>query len=266
MGKTIDLSIIVVTYNACEYLEDCFNSIKNFSSNVSYEVIVVNNDASGLNNLSKVVKRYNARLLCPTRNIGFGAGVNYGAKNAKGKYILILNPDTEVKSSLRRPMEYLRKRVFDVVGANLIDKAGNSQAFSCGRFHSLVNIFLYKLPLRKYHPWLSVRPIEVNWVSGAVMMMKKSLFDDLAGFSENYFMYFEDQDLCFRVKRMGKKVGFLPNFKVFHVRGVSLQNSKNRLSYYNTSQKIFFGNYAGRFETYLLKLVKPVYDKLFREN
>jgi N-acetylglucosaminyl-diphospho-decaprenol L-rhamnosyltransferase len=101
-------------------------------------------------------------------------------------------------------------------------------------------------------PWNSKKPILVDWVSGTALLIKNKLFNDIGGFDEAFFMYFEDQDICLRVKSKNTKTLFYPDFKIVHHSGKSWKKQKNQKKYYYQSLDIFFKKHHNLIQQKLL--------------
>lgn len=152
-------------------------------------------------------------------NVGFAKGCNIGARESKGKYILFLNSDTEtLDRGFLKMTEFLNANsTIGILGGKLLNPDSSPQP-SAGKFYTLFNLFFVLvgievfLGIRKSPKTIS----KVDWVSGGCMMIRKSLFEKLSGFDENFFMYIEDMEMCFRADRLGSATYFYPDVKVVH--------------------------------------------------
>ncbi|EKD64865.1 MAG: hypothetical protein ACD_50C00280G0003 [uncultured bacterium] len=220
-------SIVIVTYNSERFVDKLIKSIYEFNKTSDYEIIIVDNNSA--DSTLKKAQRYSRKfkVLENKANLGFAKGCNIGAKAAEGKYILFLNPDAQWR---RGSLENLIS-VFDkdeqvgVVGGKILTKEGKEEK-SVGKFLGTFEIFLMSLGLDellgiRYSP---NKLSEVDFVSGGFMMVKRELFEKFLGFDENFFMYVEDMDFCFRIKRNGYKVYFCPDVAIIH----EGQGSSNR--------------------------------------
>jgi GT2 family glycosyltransferase len=169
-------------------------------------------------------------LIKSERNAGMGAGNNIGATTAKGEYLLILNPDTELhKDALKTMFDYLKANVqTGLVGPKLIYPDGERQV-SCYRYPNILLPFLRRTILGRFNKKYldsylmnnaNLDEIQrVDWLMGSCFLLKKELFDQLGGFDERFFMYFEDTDLCKRINDIGLEVRYLPTATVIHHHG-----------------------------------------------
>lgn len=228
----MDLSIIIVNYKNKNKLEICLDSIlKADNHDLIYEIILVENHSS--EDLSSFVKKSdNIRLLASPKNLGMGGGNNLGIRDARGDYILILNPDTVIKNdAIITLLDYLKINPdVGIVGPKLLNPDGSLQ-YSCSRFPSFFMPILRRTFLGDYFAanrdnfqmmefdHNSVR--EVDWLMGSALMFKRSvLLPDgktwEPHFDERYFMYFEDIDLCRSAKAKKLKVVYNPQAILLH--------------------------------------------------
>ncbi len=246
-------SIIIPTYNSKGFIKDCLSSV--FKTGFQEEVIVVDNasqDGTVLfikDNFPKV------RIVELNKNFGYGAAANKGAKKAKGEYLIFLNPDTILfKDSLEKLDSFIKKtKNFGVIGFNLVNKKRTHEKFSFGKKGGLFQILKNKLWKKDKLP---LKPFLIDWVSGAAMAVRKSVFEKVGGFDEKFFMYFEDQDLCFRIKLLGYPIYFLPDAKIIHLGGKAWKSSKVQKKYYYQSQDYFFKKHFGAFQYFLMKVFR----------
>ena len=191
INKDIIVSIIIVNYNSFDLLDHCLGSIKDFTYNVNYEIIVVDNNSSQ-NGLEKIISTYpDVKFIRNTENLGFSKANNIGIIYASGKYILFLNNDTYfIENSLKKVLDFaegINREVF--IGCRLLNKDGSNQ-ISLVNFDTVLNsfgenFFLYKLfPgnrfLNRYHYNYSETdtPVEVDIIKGAFMFVLPMLSAD----------------------------------------------------------------------------------------
>jgi len=224
----MDLSIIILSYNTKDLTVACISSIvaqyKQELDNSQFEIIVVDNASTDESILSikkyvSSIKTENIKLIENKENLGFSKGCNLGAKNAKGEYLLFLNSDTEIKDQgFVKMAEYLKKNEnVGVLGGALRNEDGTSQG-SVGKFYNLLTLFLGMYGLERLG-FLRDSPKQikrVDWVSGASLMIKKSVFEKIGGFEKELFMYAEDMELCFKAKKKGFPTYFYPEVMLFH--------------------------------------------------
>lgn len=194
-----------------------------------FEYIVVDNHSEDTSTkvLSQMVKKYHGfQFVENTENNGFGAGNNLGARKALGKYLLFLNNDTQIKGrDLTDMVSFMEKHTdVGILGGGLKNFDGSEQV-SVGQFLTFFPTLLLLLGLERFGLKKNPKTIrQVDWVKGALLMIRKTLFDKLHGFDENMFMYTEDMELCYRALQKGYKSYFYPISSVFH----KDQGSSNR--------------------------------------
>lgn len=218
------LSVIIVSYNTREITLECLNRIK------ADEIIVVDN-ASSDGTVEEIKRRYkDIRILRNKTNVGFAKANNQGMKAAKGDKILLLNSDCFIESDLAKLPDV------DVVGCKLLNKDGSVQQ-SWGFFPSLRRILLMMLftdnfpIIRKFIDSIHVRDLsryereqEVDWVTGAFVMLKREVWEKVGGIDEKYFMYGEEMEWMYRIKKAGFNVWYSPAAKATHLLGASSPN------------------------------------------
>ncbi|PIT95407.1 hypothetical protein COT98_00050 [Candidatus Falkowbacteria bacterium CG10_big_fil_rev_8_21_14_0_10_39_9] len=220
----MDLSIIIVNYKSKLKTAHCLEAIfKSDLKSLKFEVILVDN-ASGDNLDDMMGGRPELKLIYSSGNLGMGGGNNLGIKEAKGKYVLILNPDTVVYSNAIYILFYYLETHPEVyiVGPKLLNTDGTLQA-SCSRFPKVYTPILRRTFLGEYFKsnrdsfmmtdfdHADIR--EVDWLMGSCLLVRH---DGWEGFDERFFMYFEDIDVCRRAWRFQKKVVYNPRATVIH--------------------------------------------------
>lgn len=259
----MNYSIIIPTYNSRKFIEKCVSSILN--AGFSGEIIVVDNNSKDdtvffvKNNFPQI------KIVETDKNLGFSGAINIGAKKAQNPYFIFLNPDAiPLKNSLKELDDFIKKENnFGVIGFNILKKDGIHEKFSFGKKTSFSQILRNKF--FKKEDALPFLPTKVDWVSGAAMVVPKKVFEKIGGFDEIFFMYFEDQDFCLRVKSLGYHIYFLPNVKIVHFGGKTWASSKLQKKHYYESQDYFFKKHNGFFEYFLMKILRLPY-KLINGN
>lgn len=228
------LSIIILSFNTEKLIQSCIESLvkqyKKQLENREFEIIVVDNDSSDntVTSLKKSSLASYITLIENKENSGFSKGNNIGVKHAKGKYVLFLNSDTQIQDQgLVEMVEYFQNHPkVGILGGRLKNTDDTFQA-SAGVFYTLPRVFLLllggeRLGKLRFSP---EKETTVDWVSGAMMMIEKAFFQKIGGFDDHIFMYMEDMELCFRVKKAGKQVIFYPACTVSHISHASSNRS-----------------------------------------
>ena len=215
----------------------CLDSIQKHEINYrQYEIIIVDNNSDDLG-LKDVEDKYSfVKIIYAPRNGGFSYGNNIGIMQAKGDYILLLNPDTYLEdNSIERLYDRMRNdSEIIIAGPKLLYPDGKNQSYYTPKSYLTLwrlfcmEFFLDKIFVRSrfinsyfqtYMDYDKERYVEQ--VSGAAFIFKKNLIDKIGFFDENYFMYFEESDFCLRAVKKGHKLLYYPESKVFHIEGQS---------------------------------------------
>lgn len=253
----MDVSIIVVSFNAREMLVRCLNSILTTVLGPSYEIVVVDN-ASKDGSPQLVASEYpQARLIDNETNLGFARANNQGIAVSSGRYILLLNSDAVLlPGTVRTMIDFMdAHQQVGVVGAQLLNPDGSFQG-SYADFPSLLGelLLLSKLAHLVYPPTYPSYPAEqsregrdVDWVSGACLMARRSAMDVVGLLDEGYFMYTEETDWCYRMRAAGWSVHYLPDAKVIHWSGQSaVSEPERKRSQLYRSKWLFMQKHSGR--------------------
>jgi len=226
-----DIRAVVVTYNSEGTIEGCLEGLmRDRDKGIISDIVVVDNASCDRTRSILRSKYSEVKLVEPFKNIGYGSACNLGVKDAKTKYILFLNPDLVVpEGAIPKMVSFLDGNPsVAVVGGWLEDEKGIPN-YSFRRFPSLSMAFFHReSPVRRILSKIGItggyithlkppeKPIEVDWVLGAFMMVRRDIFDEIGGFDEGFFLYQEDVDLCYRLKLMGYSVYHLPDVRITH--------------------------------------------------
>lgn len=261
------LSIIYVYYNTPEEIKSSINSLTSALGKISYEIVIVNNASvkafpKELRNLS------NIKIIINNENYGYGNGLNQGVGVANGKYLLLVNPDIEFKpNSIKYLLDKIEKKSeIGVIGPQLIDRKGKVLQSISGMpylpkaliiFSFIGRIWRHNPILKEYHNANLDRDMEqyVDVIGGACMIVRRSLFNNIGGFDDRFFMYFDEADFCFRIKKVGYKILYLPKAKVIHLIGRSTQNKEWIRTTFEQSRFKFFKKYHGLIPAIMAELI-----------
>lgn len=267
----MDVSIVIVSFNAATYLKECLDSIFKFTK-IPLEVIVVDNAST--DDSVKVASGYkNVQVIANSDNRGFGAGVNVGLKKATGKYILILNPDILFSEDSVGKMVTFLEAHKDVGLASCQFLDGEQKMLpNGGYFPTLMRLFFWTfflddLPfiadlVKPYHPSSSPllkrenifsKEFFPDWVTGSFMFVRREVIDKVEGLDENIFMYGEEVEWQYRIKLAGWKIGYTPTTKVVHYERKSSGGSpRNAVLGEYKSLKYIYGKYFPEWKQVIL--------------
>jgi len=226
------VSIIIVNYNTCQLLINCLKSIYETTFSIDYEVIVVDNASVDESQENIKTNFPQAVLIESETNLGFGRANNLGSKQAKGEFLFFLNSDTIlIENSIKIMLEFFQKNENDLslgaLGAILIDEHYKTNGF--GSHFPICNeenrTNLKKIPIIKFLiPASNKREynieqeyFKIDYIIGADMLMRKTLFEELDGFSEEFFMYYEESDLQKRMDNLALKRYITTKTKIIHL-------------------------------------------------
>jgi N-acetylglucosaminyl-diphospho-decaprenol L-rhamnosyltransferase len=233
-------SAVIVDYDAGAYLADCVRSLE--TEGLAELVVVENGDESAARSALERQGLTTTPLLVTGRNLGYGPGANRGlAALGHGEYVLVCNPDLVVHPGALGPLEAAldANPRWAIVGPRIMTPEGvpypSARLFPApwvAAGHALFGaLFPSNSFTRRYRtPDLQDRPTEVDWVSGACFLARRSALDEIGGFDEGYFMFAEDMDLCWRAARAGWKVAFEPAAAVTHHEGISRRKHPYRMA------------------------------------
>lgn len=266
-----DLSIIIVSWNVADLLIKCIESIlasgvELTGSHVTVEIIVVDS-ASSDNTVAMVQTRYpQVKLLAQDENVGFTRGNNIGQQSANGRYLLLLNPDTEViGGALQAMVAYLDTHGdVGIVGPYTLSSDGSYQS-TRRRFPTLATAFFESTWFQPYAPKSLMdrfyvndvaadATLEVDWVQGSALMARRELWAQIGGLDEGYVMFSEELDWCKRAKDVGWRVVYLGSAKILHHGGKSTEQvTANKHIYFQESKLRYFSKYHGALTAQVLR-------------
>lgn len=230
----MDLSIIIVNWNSQNFVRACLASIREHTGTLEHEVIVVDNasyDGCGQMMSSEFPQ---AIFIQSDQNLGFAKANNLAFTRSRGRSVLFLNPDTEIQpASLQRLVTALHSSPrAGMVGAHLLNSDLSLQTTCVTALPSILNQALSSRYLRQTFPNWRIwgmrplfeeadKPVPVEAISGACMMAKRDVIEQVCGFSTDYFMYSEDMDLCVKVAKSGWEIYYVPDARIIHHAGGS---------------------------------------------
>jgi hypothetical protein len=255
----IDLSIVILNWNVRDLLRQCLKSVYTVRSMLSTEVIVVDN-ASSDDSVAMVRAEFpDVRLMVNAANRGYTGGNNDGIAASTGRYVLILNPDTQViGDALSTLVTYAEAHPdVGVVAPQLLNPDGSVQP-SRRRFPTLTTALFESTWLQSIAPRGVLRDyymldrsddetLQVDWAVGACLLVRREVIDQVGPLDEGFFMYSEELDWCRRIKQAGWKIVYLPKAQVIHHMGKSSEQVvAQRHIYFQTSKVRYFRKHHGK--------------------
>jgi GT2 family glycosyltransferase len=230
------VSIVIVNWNSREYLRKCIASILANTHRTALEIVVI--DSASFDGAGRMLREHypEVRFIQSEANVGFAKANNQAARSAAGEYLLFLNPDTELVGPAIDALHAAARALPDagVVGCRLLNSDGTVQTSCIQSIPTITNQLLDSEVLRARWPksrlWgmaalhdASMKPSEVEAISGACLMVKRKTFEQVGRFGEDYFMYAEDMDLSHKVREAGCRNYYVPDATVVHHGGSSAE-------------------------------------------
>ena len=250
------IDIVLVNWNSGSQLREALRSIvDNHEGVVSRIVVVDNNSTDGsASNIDLGNSQVALFLVFNKLNIGFGAACNQGAKLCISEFILFLNPDTKLfRGSLSIPFEFMQTRDASdvgIVGIQMLDSHGRVSR-TCARFPAVLLFSAQALGLNKLFllrswgsqmkEWDHDYDRDVDQVIGAFFLVRRALFEELKGFDERFFVYFEEVDVCYRARQAGWRSVYLATARAFHTGGGTSQQVKAARLFYSLRSRLLYG-------------------------
>lgn len=258
----MELSIIIINYNVKEFLQNLIHSLQKALSKITHEIIVVDN-ASDDGSVEFIRDKFpQIHLIVNKTNVGFSKANNEALKISKGKFILLINPDTIVSEDTINRMIYFLNQNPDagLAGCKILNPDGSLQ-LACRRSFpgpwtsfckvtGLSTLFPKSKLFAKYNlTYLDENSTyEVDAISGSFMMMNREAYEKVGGFDEQFFMYGEDLDLCYRIQKNGYKVYYYPGTQIIHYKGESTKRSSlDETKYFYNAMNLFVKKHFSSF-------------------
>jgi len=264
----MDISIIIVNYKSSQYLRSCIESIFASELNVEYEIIIVDNNSLDEGLIDIKNKYPTVKFIYLLENKGFARGNNVGIKNAQGRVVLLLNPDTIVEKNTIQDLfdKLMENEKIGIVGPKIYYGDGSLQTkFLAKKIPKIYYFFLEIFYLDKLFSFSELmnsyygtnfdfnKEQYLDQVCGACLMIKREVINRIGPMDEHFFLYFEETDWCFRAIQSGYKVVYVPFASIIHHEGKSssIMMKKSVEAYYK-SELFFFRKHYGVFKTVLL--------------
>lgn len=251
----LKLTVIIVTYNSENYIQQCLSFTTENKNAIEYEIIVVDNNSDDSTVSILKIEFPEVTIIENNQNVGFAKANNQAIKVAKGNYLLLLNPDTEIKSETIEKfytfMENDKNKNIWCVGGILFDE-NNKPMFSFGRFPRLYDVFFEQLGFHiifksyyfknilQLNQNIPTNNFKVDFISGACQFLNLKIIKELGCFDEDFFLNYEEVDLAYRSKIRNLYCYILPSLKILHYGQKSYATNKDFIKNLKISQLIFF--------------------------
>lgn len=248
------ISFVIVNYNSEKELHHCLTDLSTISDAQTFEIIIINNDKKSLS--LPQYKFAKQSIYEINKNIGYGRANNIGLSHATSKFVCFLNPDTHsFCDNLAQITTHITHDKM-IVAPQIRTQSNKIEPWSVGENITLLQTFKNNCNLNK-KLWLAQKKISVDWISGAVMVAPRKFLTELGGFDEDFFLYFEDVDLCKRAINCGGKIQYIPQYFLTHINGVSSgTNVQKQKKCYHTSQDLFFHKHYGASQKHFLRFCR----------
>ncbi len=273
MKSAVDVSIVIVNWNTERVLRDCLQSIYRQTTGLRSEVVVVDN-ASSDGSVSMIKREFpQVTIVENGRNRGFAAATNQGIGKAEGRYVLLLNPDTLIlDNAIAKVVQFTDDRPeAGVVGCRILNPDRTLQQ-TCFMFPSVLNMFLSSTGLYKLFPhnrffaredmswWDAMDERKVEVVKGCFMLVRRKAINHVGLMDEDFFLYAEDTDWCYRFHQAGWKVLFTPGAEIIHLGGASTEQVRNEMKLQLWgSILLFMKKHKGPFQYALVCLLVAIF-------
>lgn len=265
----MDVSVIIVSYNSGDLLLDCLESLYIHTCNIDFEIIIVDNLSTDETVAIIKTKFPKITIIENTVNMGFGCANNIGYKKAKGRNIFFLNPDTVLLNNAVKVLsDYLDKHSkVGICGGNLFDADFNfihsHSLFKPSIYTEFDNLLGNKISLllgyKNIQNNLTDNPIEVAYVTGADMMVKGALVDKFGGFDKDFFMYYEESEFCYRIKKNGYSIMNVPQAKIMHLESKSIPLRIDKYKRVTKGRNIYYAKVYSKKYKLIANLLYVIY-------
>lgn len=268
-----DITVVIVNWKVRDLLEKNLKAILANKDGLDIEIYVVDNDSRDGTSEMIMMEFPDVKVLAMARNLGFAKANNLAIKQAKGKYIFVLNPDTQVKPGFFKSIyDYMEANPeVGIVGPRILNSDGSTQP-SIRRFPDLFSHILIMLKLRNIlvenrflkNYFLTnfdyEKEQEVEQIMGAAMMIRHSVFDKIGLFDEKFFVWFEEVDFCLRARKENIKIKYFPQAELYHEGGRSFSKEAivRKQMIFNKSLLYYFFKHKAFYQALIIALFVPI--------
>ena len=273
MNNKPEISVIIVNWKVRPLVEKCLDSIIANSAGIDVEIIVVDNDSRDGTSEMVMAEYPDVRMIALPRNHGFAAANNLALKQARGKYLFFLNPDTRVTPDfLSKMLAYIKDHPeVGIVGPKILN-SDRSLQLSVRRFPDLFSQILILLKLKNvlinnkflanylFGDFDYEKEQSVDQIMGAAMVMRREVMDKIGRFDQKFFIWFEEVDICKRAQKAGYKVNYYPEASIIHYGGSSFEKQMImwKQLVFNKSLLYYFWKHKPIWQWFILLLFMPI--------
>ena len=264
----MDISIIIVTWNTKDLLQQCLDSIHKTIHDITFEIIVIDNASEDDTVVMLRGKFPHITLIKNSRNLGFGAANNQGLRIMRGRYALLLNSDTVLTiHAVEELFAFMETHPESAMACGQLLNSDGSKQNSIASFPSLLTL-MTNMPLLEYlfpkhYPskrYNHKNPVEVDSAIGACLLVRKKAIDEVGMFDERYFFFFEETDWAYQMKKADWKIFHIPTAFIYHLQGQSIGSDvRSRIEFYR-SRYLFFRKWHSR--AYYLLISSVIFFRL----
>ena len=257
------ISVIIINYKQKSFTEDCIKSVYDKFASYPFEVIIVNNSPE--ESLEHMKTEHPGLKIINNENRGYSQANNAGAESASGEYLFFLNADTIIKADfLSSFIDHFKNKEFGAAGLKLKNPDGSFQ-LSFWKENNFFNEIKNKSEEDKFRNkdsrYISEKEKEysqvkeVDWVTGAAMVMRKDVFEKVNGFDDDFFLFYEDADICKRLSDAGYMNYFFPECEIIHYKGENVNSEFQSGTYYYSkeSQLLYYEKHNNLFNNLALR-------------
>lgn len=259
------LAIIIVSWNTQDLTRKCITSILRAEHNFELEVLVVDNASSDGTQAMVAAEFPQVKLIANTENMGFGRGCNEGLKNTQAENIFFLNPDAEVEpKALQYMVDYLDSHPkVGALGCALRYPDGTTQRAYYNFYSFFGSLLDNQLIKKRLKAATEETTRSVDWVIGAVFMVRRSVLDQVGTFDEDFFLYGEEMELQFRIRKAGWEIVYIPEVGAIHHAGKSAGQARLNSTIHNYRGRYLFIRKHYPFYSVWAYLAKAIFALMF---